>query len=78
MTYQQLLDLLTDMHPDVDFETAEGLIDRKILTSFDVVSIAAELSETYDITLGAVDIVPENFNSARALYALAQRLTDEA
>ena len=78
MTYQQLLDLLTDMHPDVDFETAEGLIDRKILTSFDVVSIAAELSETYDITLGAVDIVPENFNSARALYALVQRLSDEA
>ena len=78
MTYHQLLDLLTDMHPDVDFETAEGLIDRKILTSFDVVSIAAELSETYDITLGAVDIVPENFNSARALYALVQRLSDEA
>ena len=78
MTYQQLLDLLTDMHPDVDFETAEGLIDRKILTSFDVVSIAAELSETYDLTLGAVDIVPENFNSARALYALVQRLSDEA
>ena len=77
MTYQQLLDLLTDMHPDIDFETAEGLIDRKILTSFDVVSIAAELSETYDLTLGAVDIVPENFNSARALYALVQRLSDE-
>ena len=77
MTYQQLLDLLTDMHPDVDFETAEGLIDRKILTSFDVVSIVAELSETYDVELGAVDIVPENFNSARALYALIQRIENE-
>ena len=47
MTYEQLLEMLRDMHPDIDFETAEGLIDRKILTSFDVVSIAAELSETY-------------------------------
>ena len=45
MTYEQLLEMLRDMHPDIDFETAEGLIDRKILTSFDVVSIAAELSE---------------------------------
>ena len=77
MTYEQLLDLLRDMHPDIDFETAEGLIDNKILTSFDVVSIAAELSETYDVELGAVDIVPENFNSARALFALIQRLEDE-
>ena len=77
MTYEQLLDLLRDLHPDIDFETAEGLIDNKILTSFDVVSIVAELSETYDVELGAVDIVPENFNSARALFALIERLEDE-
>ena len=30
MTYEQLLEMLRDMHPDIDFETAEGLIDRKI------------------------------------------------
>ena len=47
------------------------------MTSFDVVSIAAELSETYDVELGAVDIVPENFNSARALFALIQKREDE-
>ena len=77
MTYEQLLDMLRDMHPDIDFETEEGLIDNKILTSFDVVSIAAELSETWDVELGAVDIVPENFNSARALFALIQRIEEE-
>ena len=77
MTYQQLLDFLRDLHPEVDFERETGLIDRKILTSFDVVSIVAELSETYDVELGAVDIVPENFNSARALFALIQRLEEE-
>ena len=77
MTYEQLLDLLRDMHPDIDFETAEGLIDKKILTSFDVVSIAAELSETYDLEMEAVDIVPKNFNSARALFALIQRLENK-
>ncbi len=77
MTFAQLLNLLNDLHPDIDFETAEGLIDNKLLTSFDVVSIAAELSETWGVELGAVDIVPENFNSARALFALIQRLEDE-
>ena len=77
MTFEQLLDMLTDMHPDIDFETAEGLIERKVLTSFDVVSIVAELSETYGVDVGAVDIVPENFNSAQALFALIQRLEEE-
>ncbi len=77
MTYEQLLDLLRDMHPDVDFTTAEGLIDNKVLTSFDVVSIVAELSETYGVDVGAVDIVPENFNSARALFALIERRENE-
>ena len=77
MTFAQLLDILRDLHPDIDFETAEGLIDHKVLTSFDVVSIVAELSETYDVELGAVDIVPENFNSARALFALIQRIEAE-
>ena len=77
MTFAQLLDILRDLHPDIDFETAEGLIDGHILISFDVVSIVAELSETYDVELGAVDIVPENFNSARALFALIQRIENE-
>ena len=77
MTFEQLLDILRDLHPDIDFETAEGLIDGKILTSFDVVSIVAELSETWGVDIGAVDIVPENFNSARALYALIERIEEE-
>ena len=77
MTFKQLLEMLADMHPDIDFEKAEGLIERKVLTSFDVVSIVAELSETYGVDVGAVDIVPENFNSARALFALIQRLEEE-
>ena len=77
MSFEDLLSMLRDMHPDIDFETAEGLIDKKVLTSFDVVSIVAELSETYGVELGAVDIVPENFNSARALFALVQRQENE-
>lgn len=77
MSFEDLLSMLRDMHPDIDFETAQGLIDKKVLTSFDVVSIVAELSETYGVELGAVDIVPENFNNARALFALIQRRENE-
>ena len=75
---EELLNILSEMHPDVDFATEEHLIDNKILDSMDIVSLIAEISEAYDVSITARDIVPENFNSARALYALIRRLEDEA
>lgn len=72
-----LLEILRDLHPEVDFETCETLIDDKILDSFDIISIISEISDQFDITISAENIIPENFNSAKALYALIQRLEDE-
>lgn len=75
---EELLNILSEMHPDVDFTAEEHLIDDMILDSMDIVSLITEISEAYDVTITARDIVPENFNSAKALYALIQRLEDEA
>ena len=72
-----LLEILTDLHPDVDFETCDTLIDDKILDSFDIVSIIAEVNDVFDVVIPAEEIVPENFNSAQALYDLIERLGDE-
>lgn len=73
----ELLEILTDLHPDVDFETEDGLIDNMILDSFDIVTLISEISENFDVTISAEHIIPENFNSAEALYALIQKLEDE-
>ena len=75
---EELMEILQDLHPDVDFETEEHLVDDKIMDSFDIVSLIAEINENFDIAVTAKDILPENFNSARALYALIQRLEEEA
>ena len=74
---EALLDILRDLHPDVDFETNERLIDDKILDSFDIVALLADINNEFDVAIPAEDIVPENFNSAKALYALIERLEDE-
>ncbi len=72
-----LLEILNDLHDDVDYETCTNLIDGKILDSFDIVSLIADISSEYDINIPAEEIIPENFNSANALYNLIQRLVDE-
>ena len=73
----ELLEILRGLHPEVDFETCERLIDDKILDSFDIISIISEINEEFDVTISAEYIVPENFNSAKALYALIEKLEDE-
>lgn len=74
---EKLLEILSDLHSDVDFETEESLIDDGILDSMDIISLITEISEEYDVTITAKDIIPANFNSAKALYALIERLSDE-
>ena len=73
----ELLKLLSGLHPDVDFKTAEGLIDNGVLDSFDIVTLIAEISSTFDAAIPAEEILPENFNSAKALYALIEKILDE-
>jgi acyl carrier protein len=77
MKMEELLEILSDLHPDVDFETEESLIDDMILDSFDIVTLISEISENFDVTISAEHIIPENFNSAQALYELIQKLEDE-
>lgn len=73
----ELLEILNELHPDVDFTTETGLINNMILDSFDIVTLISEISENFDVTISAEYIIPENFNSAQALYALIEKLEDE-
>lgn len=72
----RVIDILTDLHPEVDFETCTTLIDDEILDSFDIVTVISELSDEFDITIPPQEIIPENFNSAQALFAMVERLED--
>ena len=74
---EALLKILTNLHPEVDFETSTDLVDGKIIYSFDIVSIISEINDEYDVVIPAEEIVPDNFNSAQALYELIVRLEDE-
>jgi len=74
---EELIGLLQDIKEDVDFENCETLIDDHILDSFDILQIISTLNDNYDISIPASEIVPANFNSAKALLAMVTRLQDE-
>ena len=71
---EELLEILEEIQPDADYENCTTLIDDNILDSFAILSIISELQETFDISITPADIIPENFNSAQALWDMVQRL----
>ena len=73
----ELLEILKDLHDDVDYETCTTLIDDRILDSFDIVTRVAEVDDKLDVQIPPEELIPENFNSASALWALIQRLDND-
>lgn len=74
---EKLLKILNDLHPEIDFENNDSLIDDGILDSLDIVSLVTEIYAEFDVTIPAEEIVPENFNSAQALMDLIKRIDEE-
>ena len=72
------MEILEDVQPDVDFESCDTLIDDGMLDSFATLSIVSELEDQFEISVSPADIIPENFNSAQAIWAMVQRLQGEA
>ena len=71
---EKLIEIMQNLHPDVDFETYEGLVDDGILDSLDIVTLITDINDAFDVSIPAEEILPENFNSAKALWELIERL----
>ncbi|MBO5757306.1 MAG: acyl carrier protein [Clostridia bacterium] len=71
---EKLIEIMQNLHPDVDFETYDGLVDDGILDSLDIVTLITDINDAFDVSIPAEEILPENFNSAKALWELIERL----
>lgn len=74
---ERLINILESLNPGVDYENTTTLIDEHYLDSLTILSLVAEIEDEFDITIPTVEIIPENFNSASALYKMIERLSKE-
>lgn len=65
--------ILEEIRPDVDFEKEENLVDGNVLDSFDIITLVARISEDMGIEIDVDDILPENFNSLKAMEKLLEK-----
>ncbi len=70
---EELLKILREICPGVDFEKEEHLIDDELVDSLDLVTIVGEIMDRFSIDVSVDDLVPENFNSARSMMDLIEK-----
>ena len=73
----RLIEILEDIQPDVDYKNCEDLIDGHHLDSLAIISLIAELEDEFDVTIPAIEIKPDNFNSAERMMKMIERLQEE-
>ena len=73
---EKLLDILMEIDDNIDWKAQKALVNDRLLDSFAVISLIAELEEQFDIEIEAAEIIPENLNSVDAIWKMIQRLKE--
>lgn len=73
----ELIEILEEIVPGVDFENCTTLIDDQILDSFGILQLVSEIEDAFDVEIAPSELVAENFNSANALWNMITRLKGE-
>ncbi len=74
---ERLIEILEEIQPEVDYATCQDLIDGHYLDSLSILSLIAEIEEEFDITIPTVEIIPANFNSAKAMWKMIVKIQEE-
>ena len=69
---KQIIEILSEICPGIDFETETALIDDGLIDSLDIVAVVTELMDAFDVELGVDDLTPENFNSVEDIKEIIE------
>lgn len=73
---KKLIEILNNIKPEVDFESAEYLVDEGILDSIEIVEIITEIEIKFNILIKPDQIDPDNFQSAQTMWSMIQSAGD--
>lgn len=74
---EELLDILSEINPDVDYETEDNLIDGKVYDSFSIITLIGEICDRFNIEISPKWMRNENFNSAGAMWTMIQAIQED-
>lgn len=73
----ELLEILEEIDPDIDYENETNLIDGKVLDSLSILTLITEICDVFEIEIGPKWMRNENFNSVDAMWKMIQAIQEE-
>ena len=74
---EEFINELKKIKRNIDFENEKNLFDDGLLKSFDIIRIISMITKEYDVTVPPSKIIPENFNSAEAMWKMIREIQEE-
>lgn len=71
---EQLIQLLETIKCDVNYLEVEDLVDGGVFDSFAILQTITEVEEVFDISITPDEMTTTNFNSAKAIWDMINRL----
>lgn len=68
-----LYKILSEIRPEYDFKKSDNFIDDEFLDSFDIIALISEIEKQYNISIDAMDIIPENFETIDSIVILIEK-----
>lgn len=69
----KLLEMLTEIRPEFDFNESDDYVADGYLDSFDIVTLISMIEDELGVSIDGLDIVPENFKNLESITAMIQR-----
>lgn len=67
---ETIIDILSALRPEFDFNAESNFVENGLLDSFDVINLVTELDKHYGISIDGTDILPENFKNTGTIKNL--------
>lgn len=74
---EKVVEILSSLKSNVDFNTVEGIVTNKVIDSIDIASLISMIEEEFDVEISMEYMENENFDSAAAIWEMVQELKDE-
>ncbi len=71
---KEIIEILNEIKPGIDYANEKNLITNEILTSFDIVMLISLLNNKFNVNITPIELVPENFENVDAIEKLINKL----
>lgn len=67
---EQILKILSEIRPEIDYKVDCNFIENGMLDSLDIIRLVAELDDLFGISINGADIIPDNFKGLNEIENL--------